>query len=100
MTTIDAAWLAGIVDGEGHVDVKRNRVEVTNCDIRLLRRVKLVAKCGRVRKLPPPRSPLHRQAFRWSVTSKRDVRLTLTPIQRFLITKRVKSRKVLETVNV
>ena len=95
MTRTDAAWLAGIIDGEGYVDAKRRRVTVTNCDMKLLDEVKRVAGCGAIHTTGPCRSEKHRPAYRWSVAARADVATVLRSVFPRLITKRDVARNVI-----
>lgn len=94
MKTDDAAWLAGIIDGEGWIQITPPRIEVKNCDRELLAEVHKVAGCGAVYTSGNPR-PGHRRAYKWCLTAKTDVKRVLDAVEKRLITKRAKCRAVL-----
>lgn len=99
MKATDAAWLAGIIDGEGYISVPRRLIEVKNCDLRLLKQVQHVAGCGAVYASGNPRRSNHRQAYKFHVGAKTDVRRVLKSVESRLITKRAKCRLVLRALN-
>ena len=99
MKATDAAWLAGILDGEGYIDVPLHRIEVKNCDRKLLKQVQRVAGCGAVYTSGNPRRKNHRRAYKFSVGAKTDVRRILKSVESRLITKRAKCRLVLRALS-
>lgn len=73
----DAAWAAGFIDGEGHVTIRRFKnagggiiynlsIEVANCDIRPLMRLKGLFG-GSVYAKKAPTNPAWSQAYRWTI---------------------------------
>lgn len=98
MKATDAAWLAAIIDGEGYIDVPLCRIKVTNCDLKLLQETQRIAGGGRIYSNGTPQRANHRQAYRWDLQAKADVKRVLNAVGPRLITKRAKSRAVLEAI--
>lgn len=96
MKLTEAAWLAGIIDGEGYIRVHPPEIQVTNCDRELLEKVLTVTGCGAIRETGRPRSRLHRQGYRWYTRRRSEVVRLLTATQKWLITKRAKAGRLLQ----
>lgn len=75
MTKLQAAYVAGVVDGEGYVTP--TSIQVTNCNLDVLHRLKTATRCGYIYRCQRPRSRKHRVAYRW-VTRKAET-LMLMP---------------------
>ena len=84
---MEDAWLAGIYEGEGSITQRRGtntfqiRIKMTDYDV--LERVLQIAGCGTllaVRKY----EDYHKQAYQWSIGSKKDITNVLSRILPFL----------------
>lgn len=97
MKDIDAAWLAGYIDGDGCISLcaSRNRhgnvgrriphVAVDSCDIELLERVKSLVGAGHiVQKASRTKSPHHRPAWHWKIRNGPKVLALLREIAPYL----------------
>ena len=78
---VDAAWLAGIIDGEGCVTLtterkrqkfKNPQVCVSNTSLKLLEEIKELTGVGHIRK-KPKRVEHHKQAWSWQIKTGRQV---------------------------
>lgn len=96
MNEIDAAWLAGILEGEGCFDVwkatdhakkyARIRIEMTDEDV--IQRVKaIVGGGGGVRRVEPRKST-HQVTFQYQVVKQPEVAAVLDAIHPWMSTRR------------
>lgn len=87
MTLTEAAYVAGVVDGEGYISSSRYELHVTNTDLSLLHRVRDIAGCGRLYRPGKPLRREHRPQYRWRLTKRGDIVKLLRRIQPFLTAK-------------
>ena len=79
MEPVEAAWLAGLFDGEGSIIFpnhrKRNvRIDITNTHLPLLQHVKSVTGTGQLIHWTP-RNPKHSERWNWQVYNHKAVLL-------------------------
>lgn len=92
----DLAWAAGIVDGEGCIliyeahtktgDTWVLRLIVTNTDMRMLDRLRVIFNCGNIA-IQRRRDSRHKTAWRWEVSAKKAEQV-LSLIKPYLVNKR------------
>ncbi len=92
------AWVAGIIDGEGCLDITHNfapRIRVRMCDEATLIKVHDVLQVGNIVKEKPPTNPRHNLKWCWATCNPKDVFLALCLIHPFLVTKSSQSAVLL-----
>jgi hypothetical protein len=95
MSPTDAAWLAGILDGEGcvslnsanhgHLRAYFPRVSVTNTDLRMIEKIQEITGIGGV--YYRPASGNWRERWHWDVQNIEDIMGLLLAVRPYLITK-------------
>lgn len=83
MTSVEIAWLAGLIEGEGCITTHRQgdtlsvRLALAMTDEDIVRRCQEMADCGSVRHRPVPG---HKDQWVWDVSARRDVARILLAI--------------------
>lgn len=87
MKETEAAYLAGLIDGEGTIVVNRTNTSksakackrgysyrahlaISMTDEKMIRWVKRITNLGQIGKASKPKNPKHKRAWRWSVWSR------------------------------
>ena len=83
------AWATGIFEGEGWIKKdKRKRATFELCvqmsDLDIIQRLQQVFQTGSVYKGTTPKNPNHKQLYRWSVCSRKNVASVLNLMLPFL----------------
>lgn len=92
MKNIDAAYIAGFVDGEGCFSIANNRehkamLYVVCTDSDTIQYLKTISGYGKITTTSQPIKSYWKQAFRWAVNS-HDMIMLLTQIEPYLVTKK------------
>lgn len=90
MRKCDAAWLAGVIDGEGCVHERKDgnvELSITQNDRRLLYHVRRVTGLGHITR--------DDRSNKWRVYARENVRYVLAKTLPFLILKKNKARRIL-----
>lgn len=109
ITDTQAAWLAGIIDGEGCIAVMRQvradrpsvrywiTLRISMVHYPTLENIQQITGLSKVhaRKGSKPRQPNERQPWYWNVAS-REAAAVLTRVLPFLVTKRIEAELTLE----
>lgn len=83
MKPVEAAWLAGFLDGEGSVcctmgghnhAYKTWILSIVNTDIRSLEKCVEITGVGKVNKKTKPKSDKHKQIYTWRVASQKNLK--------------------------
>lgn len=93
----EAAWLAGLADGEAFIgitkssttiDGKRAEIAIKMCDEDVLHTAVAVSGLGKVN--GPYQSPHkhHKEFWRWQIAAKHDLQILLARLQPFMHTRR------------
>lgn len=98
MTDAEAAWMAGLFEGEGCIWVHGNYVslQIEMGDEDVVSRFFHLASCGNVTVYTPP-NPKHSTMYKWRVADHNNVCRLLTAMTPWFGDRR--SYKVLEAVN-
>ena len=97
-TNTEIAYLAGFIDGEGCFKINKTQgasLEITQCNLEILQKLKSTFKIGRVRKCIRQK-PIHKQRWIWAISGKNDLEPLLTELLPYLIIKREQARLLLE----
>lgn len=83
------AYLAGLFDGEGSINVSRGtiRLRINMTSEETLRHLEATFG-GKLHRRPAPASPRHKQQWTWSVERQADMRFMLNRLLPLLVTKR------------
>jgi len=90
-------YIAGIFDGEGNIACpKKNiyQINIGNTDKEMLEFIRLELESGTIQKMKKY-SSRHKQAYRWRLSSRREILEFLFLIRPYLITKREISERVI-----
>lgn len=88
---INKAWLAGVLDGEGCISIRKRtskwtwRVEIANKNLEFLNKVKEITNSGSISKCSK------NKVYTWEVNRKSDIHYILKYILPYLIIKREKA---------
>lgn len=104
MLPTDAAWLAGLIDGEGTIGVYKNSnghggrfvqytLQVVNTHVGALRRCRKISGVGSVN--PKWRAKQHKPCWAWKVSSQRDIIAVLEQVLPHLTIKLPQARRSL-----
>lgn len=83
MSTEEASWLAGFMDGEGSVCLTmagRNKAHKTwtlsipNSEIKALEKCAKITGVGKVKQKSRPKKEHHKQMFQWQVQAQRNIK--------------------------
>jgi hypothetical protein len=99
MSSTDAAWLAGFIDGEGSIvsyiggkyDSVCWRISVCNTDTDAIEKCAAVTGTGKIKKASEPKNDRHKQQWYWIVNAKRDIHAILNQIRPYTV---IKSDKI------
>lgn len=93
----EAAYLAGILDGEGSIAIRERsfRVIIANTDTNLIAWLKSLG--GIVKENPTPDN--RRQVYRWAISERRAVENMLRQVLPFMIVKKDRAAAVLEMID-
>jgi hypothetical protein len=107
LSATQAAYIAGIFDGEGTITINRTKQEqyhnwsytpncfVTNTNEELLHWLRNSTRVGRISESDRYRKENHKRAYRWKLYTK-EVRQLLEAIQPFLVIKKRQAEIILE----
>jgi dCTP deaminase len=90
MKDVAAAWLAGIIDGEGHLrddDGQGVKLTVTNTDRPTLDMARALTGVGQIHETPQP-NPNHKTRYDWVVSKSRHVQEILVRVLPYMVTRR------------
>ena len=98
LTNEEAAYLAGIIDGEGSIDIRGNKViiYVGNTDIDMMRWLQQIG--ANVYEVRATSSISRKRFYTWNVTRRADVRAVLRRVLPYLIIKREKAIRAMEVL--
>lgn len=82
---VAAAWLAGLIEGDGCI--RRNEVAVASVDEDTVERARAVADCGQIYCLPR-RKPIWSEMYAWKVTARQKVDYVLSAIEPRMLSRR------------
>lgn len=92
LTETDKAYIAGIVDGEGHISVKQQKILVNNIDKKMINWLK--KKTGGSVNVKPRIKKHHKKAWVWTLSpiATRGLLLIIMP---YLITRKEKAQELI-----
>lgn len=104
LSDVDTAWLAAIIDGEGHVRLdtplknyrsyRYVRFVVVNTCLPLLERVREICGCGSIFSRKPSGNPAHKQVHVFQVSGE-NAKVILSQVLPYLIVKQEKTQRIL-----
>jgi deoxycytidine triphosphate deaminase len=100
ITNISAAWVAGIIDGEGHIRMdtggqKRGlHLSVANTDLAMLEQLQELFQAGQIYKRRKQKES-HKQGYEWIVTKTQHIQEILIRVLPYLTIKRQAAQQAL-----
>jgi len=82
---VSTAWLAGLIEGDGHISA--HEVNVTSVDEDVILRVRAVASFGQIYPVQR-RKAHHRDSWAWKATSRANIEAVLGPIRPWMLSRR------------
>lgn len=90
MTPVEAAWVAGLLEGEGSFvltlshGVRKGRVSMQLTDLDVLQRLVRITGAGRLHQVTRNNRPDRKPCWGWAINARADMRALLPQVRPFL----------------